>query len=430
MSGRAALACLILPIALLASACGHDSPAPRPQAETGVSLSADFTGTGPGTLLDARELPTIDRRLPAITSISGRIAYTSTSAVTNSETRVTGTVFAPKGQAPAEGWPIIALGHATSGIEPNCAPSLSPALLGLAPPVALMVQAGYVVTVTDYQGLGSDQTYHPYLEPTTEGYNLIDAVRAARKVVPDTSDRWVAAGFSQGGQAAWAANELAATYGKGLTLLGSVVLAGPIDLTSIAGTAASGGLSKEQKPVYQAILAALKNEHPDFNLDDYRHGIVKQRWDSLFHCDVIHANERNEVFDQITADDLRPSSPAATDALRRRLQEMSLPQQPATAPMLVVYGDSDPIIPVESTDGALAAACSMGDVIDIRKQPGKGHVDLDIGVALPWIVDRFEGLPVTNSCAPPLPAPPLPEPSAGGDVTSQPHEADATASPR
>jgi len=289
--------------------------------------------------------------------------------------------------------------------------------------VAVLIQAGYVVTVTDYQGLGSDQNYHPYLEPTTEGYNLIDAVRAARKIVPDASDRWVAAGFSQGGQAAWAANELAATYGKGLRLLGSVALAPPLDLTFVADTAASGRLTKEQKPLYQEILAALKNEYPDFNLDDYRHGIVKQHWDSLMRCDVIHANEREQVFDQITADDVRPSSSAATDALRSHLKKMSLPQQPATAPMMVVYGDSDPLIPVESTDGALAAACSMGDVIDIRKQPGKGHADLDIAVALPWIADRFQDLPVTNSCAPP---PPPPEPSSEGDVTPQSDQAGVT----
>ena len=421
MSARVTLACLILPIALLAPACGNDSSAPTPQAASGARLQADFSGTGPGTLLDARALPTIDRRLPATTSISGRMTYTSTSAITNSETSVTGTVFAPKGSAPPEGWPIIALGHSTSGIQPECAPSLSPDLLGLAAPVALLVQAGYVVTLPDYQGLGNDHTYHPYLEPKTVGYNMIDAVRAARKLVPDTSDRWVAAGFSQGAQAAWAANELATTYGKELTLLGSAVLAPPLDLTFIADTAAAGGLGEELEPLYLGILAALANAHPDFNLEDYRYGKVAERWDSLLQCDVIHARERDQAFDQITADDLRPRSPEATDALRRRLQEMSLPAQATTAPMLVVYGDSDPIIAVESTKGALAAACGMGDVIDIREQAGKGHTDLDIGVALSWIADRFQNLPVTNSCAP-RPS----EPQSEGDVTPQRDEAGAS----
>jgi len=422
MSGRVALGWLILSIALLVPACGKNSSPPTPQAAMGVGLQGDFSGSGPGTLIEARALPTIDRRLPAMTSIASRIEYTSTSAITDAETSVTGTVFAPKGEAPPEGWPIIAFGHGSAGIQPDCAPSLSPNLMGLAPPVALLVQAGYVVVLPDYQGLGNNNSYSPYLEPKTAGYNMIDAVRAARKLVPNTSERWIAAGFSQGGQAAWAANELALTYGKGLTLLGSVALAPPLDLTFVADTAAAGGLDKDMLPVYLDVLASLKNSYPDFNLDDYRHGVVKDRWDSLLQCDIVNATERDKAFDEITADDLRPSSAAATNALRNHLQEMSLPQQPTTAPMLVVYGNKDTIISPEATRGALAAACGMGDVIDIREQPDKGHTDLDIGVAVPWIAERFEGKPATNSCAPPVPT----EPSSEDVETPQPDEADAS----
>ena len=259
MSRKAALACLILPLALLLGACGKDTPEQVPQAATGAKLQADFTGEGPGTLIDARALPTVDRRLQAMTSVAGRIEYTSTSGIDDSETAVTGTVFAPKGEPPPGGWPIITFGHGSAGIQPDCAPSLSPDLTGLAPPVALLGQAGYVVVLPDYQGLGNTNSYSPYLEPKTAGYNMIDATRAARKLVPNTSERWVAAGFSQGGQAAWAANELAQTYGEGLTLLGSVALAPPLDLTFIADTAAAGALNEEQKPLYLSLLAALKN---------------------------------------------------------------------------------------------------------------------------------------------------------------------------
>jgi pimeloyl-ACP methyl ester carboxylesterase len=261
--------------------------------------------------------------------------------------------------------------------------------------------------VPDYQGLGSDQNYHPYLEPITAGYNLIDAVRAARKLVPQTSDRWVAVGISQGAQAAWAANESAATYGAGLTLLGSVSLAPPANLTFFADLAPSGELTKDQKPAYQMLLAALKNEYPQFNLDDYRRGIVEQDWDLLLQCGARSAGARADALAETTADDLRSNSQAATDALRGYLQKMSLPQRVATAPLLVIYGGKDALIPVESTDRALAEACGMGDVIDIQRQPDKGHDDLDMSSALPWISDRFNRRPVTNSCAPPAPpAPP------------------------
>lgn len=410
MSRRLALICLTTSIALIGTACGNgDASAPVPQAETGVALHGDFSGTGPGTLLEARSLPTIDRRLRQLTSLASRTEYTSTSAITNSETRVSGTVFAPKGTAPEGGWPVVALGHATSGIQSDCGPSLSPSLLGQAPVVILLILAGYVVTVPDYQGLGNDQASHPYLEPITAGNNMIDSVRAARKLVPDTSDRWVAVGVSQGAQAAWAANEMAATYGAGLSLLGSVSLAPPADLTFLADLAQSGELTKEQQPPYQMTLAALKNEHPDLNLDEYRRGSVEQNWDLLLKCDARSAAARSKAIADITADDLRPSGQAATDALRDYLQKMSLPRKEAAAPMLVIYGDKDQFIPVESTDRALADACAMGDVIEIQRQPDKGHSDLDLSPALPWIRDRFNDVPPADDCAPPPPPPPPPQ---------------------
>ena len=92
--------------------------------------------------------------------------------------------------------------------------------------------------------------------------------------------------------------------------------------------------------------------------------------------------------------------------------------------MLVVFGDQDLFIPVESIDRALAEACRMGDVIDIQKQSGKGHGDLEIAVAVPWLADRFKDAPITNSCESPV----AEAPSEGG-ATSQPDEADATELP-
>src|SRR6266404_5878509 len=68
-----------------------------------------------------------------------------------------GTVFVPMGKPPEGGWPIVAYAHATTGIEPECAPSLSPTLLQSATIVMMLVKAGFVVTMPDYQGLGLDK---------------------------------------------------------------------------------------------------------------------------------------------------------------------------------------------------------------------------------------------------------------------------------
>jgi pimeloyl-ACP methyl ester carboxylesterase len=408
----AALACVVVLTGVTAAACGNDDPAgpPQPAALSGMQLPGDFSGSGPGTLLSANTLPTVDRRLNVLSAVAARITYTSTSGIDQSLTTVSGTVFAPKGTPPDGGWPVLAFGHPTSGTETDCAPSLSPDLLTSSVIVTGLVKAGYVVAVPDYQGLGLNNTYHPYLDSTTEGYNLIDSVRAARKLIPNTSDRWLAIGISQGGQAAWAANELSDTYGSGLKLLGSASMSPAADIVGFADAAASGDLTKDQQQLLVLVLNAFKNEHADFNLDDYRNGIVVQNWDTLLACQGPATAQRGGVTDQLTAEDLRPVSPAAVDTLRGYLQNASLPKVRAPQPMLVIYGGQDQLVPAPWTAAALQRACGLGDVIEIRFQPDSGH-DVDASGAFPWITDRFKGVPAINSCAPPPPPPP---PAADG----------------
>jgi hypothetical protein len=410
---RSALACLIVTTVLAAGACSRDASTDdqQPAAPAGIQLNVDTGGAGqvPGALSEANTLPTVDRRLRSVTSLAARITYTSTSGITDGHTLVTGTVFAPKGQPPIGGWPIIAFGHPSTGSGPDCAPSLSPTLKGQSDIVTLLVKLGYVVTVSDYQGLGLDKTYHPYLDSTTAGYNLIDSVRAARKLIPEASERWLAMGTSQGGQAAWAANELAQNYGGGLTLVGSVSVSPPADIVGFADAAAAGALTKEQRPALQAILAALKHEYPGFNLDDYRRGVVADKWDVLSVCEGPEVDERTSVIEQITPDDLRPSSPQAVEALRAYLEKMTLPQGPTAAPMLVIYGGLDSFVPAAWTDRAVIAACQMGDVIDVQLQADKGHTDVDVSAVYPWIAARFNGEPAPNSCEAVLSPPPTEE---------------------
>jgi pimeloyl-ACP methyl ester carboxylesterase len=301
-------------------------------------------------------------------------------------------------------------------------------LLGLSTTVTGLVRAGFVVAVSDYQGLGLDHTYHPYLDATTEGYNLIDSVRAARKLIPDTSDRWAAFGGSQGGQAAWAANELAAEYGGGLTLVGSASYSAPLAIDGFADAAVDGTLTSEQRLALLQILTSQAEESADFNLDDYRRGIASAKQDVLLACKGPEVTERDDLANQVSADDMRPADQQAADFLRARLQEMSLPHLTATAPMLVVYGGQDQIVPPTWTDRALDAACRKGDVIQIELQVDKGHADVDGGSAFPWVNDRFAGVPPRNDCpafiGPPEPTV-QPEASNVTDAVDAPQPAEA-----
>lgn len=394
------LLCPVVAICLTATGCSQANLRESAPATAGIDLKPDTTGTGeaPGALAAATTLPTLDRRLLSATSLAARIEYTSTSGITDGRTQVTASVFVPRGTPPQGGWPVVVFGHATTGIQPECAPSLSPTLLGASTAIAALVKAGYLVTVPDYQGLGLATSEHPYLDSTTVGYNVIDSVRAARRLVADASDRWLAAGVSQGGQAAWAANELAGGYGQGLSMVGAVSLSPPTDLTGFAELAAAGTLTKDQQASLQLILVALATEHPDLRLDDYRRGVVAQKWDVLSSCEDSTATQRTEAIEQIGPDDLRPSGPDQTAVLTDYLQRRGLPKVPTAAPMLVIYGGADSFLPGAWTDRALTAACTMGDVIDIQFQPEKGHSDIDVSMAFGWINERFAGQPAANSC--------------------------------
>ncbi|MEU0495626.1 lipase family protein [Mycobacterium sp. NPDC006124] len=264
--------------------------------------------------------------------------------------------------------------------------------------MATLLTKGYVVAVPDYQGLGLGGSYHPYLDATTAGNNMIDAVRVARKLVPDTSTRWLAYGASQGGQASWAANELADSYGSGLNLIGSVSLAPAADVEGLADAAAAGKLTLEQAVVVPWLLWALKKEHPELNLDDYRRGIVEQRWDVFTACDGPLAGERSELAKQITPDDLRPVSTQATDLLRQYLQKMSVPKTRSSAPMLIVFGLEDRLIAAQWTADAVKRACDMGAVAESYAAPGRGHTDIDPLIALAWLGDRFSGSVPVDMC--------------------------------
>lgn len=386
-------------VAVLASVAGllggcADRPAATPAPPTfGPALPGDFGGSGPGTLVSANALEHLDPGLAGKTSVAARVVYLSTSGISDTQVKVSGTVFVPKGNPPPGGWLLVVLGHPNTGSETPCAPSLSPTLRGLAPTVETFLDAGYVVAVPDYQGLGLDDAPHPFLDSTTAGYNVLDAVRATGKLVPGLAGRWAGYGTGQGGQAVWAANELAADYG-GTTQPAGVVAAAPTAaVEGLADAAATGTLTDEQMLTLHQYLSALANEYTDFRIDDYRHGVVKANWDALSGCSGGSSAERTAVLAEMTPADLRPSTPEAADTLRGYLKKTALPQGPTAAPMLVTADRPGGLIPQVWTDRAVARACGLGDIVAFGTQ-AEGNPDKAVG----WITDRFNSIAAHNDC--------------------------------
>jgi dienelactone hydrolase len=359
--------------------------------------TANLTASGPGSLVSAMTMPGLVTSGDGRHLQAARVVYRSTSGDDGAPTVVSGAVVVPLGPPPAGGWPIVAFGHGTTGIDEPCAPSNSDSLMGMSGLVAAIVSKGFGVVMPDYEGLGAPGV-HPYTDARTAGRNMIDAVRALRFTFKNVSNRWMALGHSQGGGAAWAADEGARGYAPELDLVGAVALAPAADVSKFVDKAQAGTLTRDQMLAFPLIIESLARRFPELNRNDYRNGWATRSWDALIACSGPLVEQRPAAAAGLTPAQLVPSSAMAATRMRERLARWALPQQPLSAPMYVVYGSDDTLIDAQWTTDAIARACALGGTITWQLQPGKGHGDIDFSQALSWIVDRFAGKPATNDC--------------------------------
>jgi hypothetical protein len=92
--------------------------------------------------------------------------------ITGEPIAVSGVVIVPDGPAPAGGRPTVAWAHPTTGIENQCAPSRAQVFFRSIQGLQDMLSRGYVVTATDYPGLGTPEI-HPYLVGVSEARAVI-----------------------------------------------------------------------------------------------------------------------------------------------------------------------------------------------------------------------------------------------------------------
>jgi alpha-beta hydrolase superfamily lysophospholipase len=359
---------------------------------------ADLTDDGPGSLVDVQPLEN-SNDFEQLDVVATRMVYRSTNAAGN-PTTVSGIVAVPPGKPPTGGWPVLSFGHDMTGVQKDCAPSLSQTLGGYSSLISVLADRGYVVAMTDYEGLGIDGV-HPLLNSNTLGRNMTDAVRAARRVVPAASNRWAAFGLGQGGAATWAANAEAPTYGNGLDLVGAVAVSPVADVTALADLMDTGKLEPAQFRLAALIVSSLALS-PDtkLNPEDFLSENAKAVWGYLTNCAVVDPAQTVAATAGLQPGDFKPKTPAATEQLRSDLQATALPGPlSVSAPMLVIYATIDPVILPGWTEQALRTACARGDPIEVKKIGDVSVLnDIVLFDSVAWIQGRFGGQQPTNLC--------------------------------
>nr|WP_231861434.1 MULTISPECIES: lipase family protein [Frankia] len=332
-----------------------------------------------------------------------RVTYSSRPTGTGAAA-VSGIILAPGTDVPvpAGGRKVVSFGHGTTGIRDSCAPSRARPPLAAAAWTFPLVQAGYVVALTDYAGLGVPGEHAIYIAGP-EGRAVLDAARAARSLPETGAGRDVVLwGYSQGGQAVLAAGALAAGYAPELRIRGVVATAPLADLPASLTT-----LQRGPDGVGYLLLAmiGLVVDDPRIDLDRYltptgRRLLAVAR--TRCAGEVTRASVGSSIHTAFTTDPLTHPPFAAGFARQRDdiLRRM--------APTLILQGDRDAIIRRPVTDTVVSRLCGKGTTVDYRRYPQADHGSI-LGASMndlvAWVAQRFAAHPPAVADICPLGAP-------------------------
>jgi pimeloyl-ACP methyl ester carboxylesterase len=308
---------------------------------------------------------------------------------------VTGTALVPPGEAPTGGRPVLTIAHGTSGIADECAPSKHPAATELSL-MGPFVDAGYLVVLSDYEGLGTPGR-HPYLVGESEGRGVLDGALAAREL-PDAAagDQLSIFGYSQGGHGALFAGQLAADWAPDYELVGTVAGAPATELPVIFGAAGSLPIAGFLYMIIAGFAEAYPEADPSLVLTPAGESELPQV-DRGCVGDVIRhfAGTPNAELLKPGLADVEPWAD---------LETANDPGRVATdSPILIVHSAADDVVPDALSQVMVRRMCAEGQVVERRVyDKGQGHVQAvpdAVNDAFEWLQQRAAGDEPVSTCA-------------------------------
>jgi acetyl esterase/lipase len=328
-----------------------------------------------------------------------RVVYNST-GLSGEPIPVSGVIIVPDGPVPAEGRPIVAWAHPTTGIVSRCAPSLARVFFASVQGLRGMLARGYVVAATDYPGLGTPET-HPYLVGLSEGRAVLDSVRAAQQIPGAGAGRTFAVwGHSQGGHAALFAGLLAKQYAPELQLAGIAAAAPATDLRALMtddlGTGGGNNITAmtlwSWSRVYGISMTSVVT--PDaVPVIDRLASLCIERWFDVF--------TRRGPTRGLEQSFLAVSNLADVEPWRGLLTQ-NTPSPPASdIPVFIAQGAADNLVRPPVTTAYVNAMCRGGSRVRYETLPNVGHAFIARDAAadaVGWIASRFAQQTPPSDC--------------------------------
>ena len=399
----AILASTAIVLSVIGAGCSSapsETPAPK-GFPSFYSVPNGATSKPLGSLIKSEKLS-----ISAFHGTTYRVMYVST-GIGNKHAVVTGLVIVPNVAAPSGGYDVVSWAHGTNGMANQCAPSLNATdINATTAPVDTfnaLLDKGWALVASDYQGEGSPPGLLPYLIGSLSGQNTIDIVRAAHEMPSaHTSLTYVVWGHSEGGQTAMFSWNMGAGYGSqgGLHMVGVVAGAPPSQFKYIYDA-----LQTSPYRFYLFMAAAGFNLYYGNKSAPLQEVLTAKGLAQLPTLSKGCFDYLMNALDKFQIQELVKADPFTIPTWQPLLEEND-PNSFTTAtkiPLLILQGGSDEQIPPVSTQLLAAHLCSVGDTVQRWIYPGLSHtgvIPVSTQDMIQWISERFAGTPAPSTYQP------------------------------
>ena len=343
----------------------------------------------PGTLLSHDEIPT------RITGARAwRVRYTSRD-VNGAATESTGLVIVPT--APGAHRPVLTWCHGTTGLGDAACPSAQPdpareltvyfsieATRSIdygIPGLQALIDDGWIVCATDYQGLGTPGM-HQYTVNRTNARDAINIVHAALSMDIGAARVVGAMGWSQGGGTAAALAELDPDDYGDLRLVGTVPMSPAvpsIGLKHPTGPAAAlaGGDSAPDSHLVM-LFAGVAAANPDLRLSDILTPLGVRIVEGTYETQPVH--HLNDTIARLfrLQGPILDVNQTAVPAWLAALTAASAAQKRPICPILMCVDafDGGTVVPVAWQTDYADAVAQLGGSVTTKMYPNDDHFSL------------------------------------------------------
>lgn len=364
----------------------YTSPNPLPTGQPGDVIRVQQIGGAPNGALAWRVLYLTER-------------------ADGSRTAAAGMVIAPSSPAPAGGRPVVAWAHGTVGLGVKCTPSRTSSPFSSMDWLGGMVNSGWVVTATDYAGLGTPGTQQ-YLVGRAEAHDVLNSIRAAQQI-SDTAagNRFAVWGHSQGGHSALWSAVLAPSYAPDLELIAASAAAPAAEIAPLMHEQYAGVIGWV---IGSEVFVSWPSAYPGLDIGEVVTPIGEKTYKKLANDCMGEAAAESEIRND-AGEKLFATDPTTVRSwLEVALSETPPPLSPAT-PLLVAQGLSDEIVLPDTTAALVQNYCSAGSNL-MTVWLGDTNHEKSASVSGPfvttWLQERFAGTPAQDNCSAKLPVAP------------------------